>query len=287
MLREPPVSQYSRSRIGLGILELGEWLDPDNDEVPEVVIKEKGENTTLSEGDAEKDDDGKYSFIIGQGVTEALGDYEATWTYTLEGFDRVAITGFEVVRPMLYFEMLRDFEKQIVFDVYHHVGNMFDSVNGGPYLWEVIQSDFNPFEDIARIMMNEGVSYINFTHAPPMNPPFVVGIGSTSGSFPEDMGAVLEKATYVEFLNHLGRSYLEQPEKVNINIPREDRTKYRDMYRQEADREQKTLDQWVKLFKRKYLVGTRRALLVAGGNYPRSFMNPARPHWMYSMSRGF
>lgn len=282
-MRRRPISQYSSEYIGVATYENGELADPDNQQVFLSVTRDGVE--IIAQTPATRDDVGLYSYLLTSSDNATKGDYTVTWTYQMNGQNREFTDTYTVTDPMPYWDGLSADERSLAFNVYHKVSDTFDSMEGGPYLWELYQTQWNAFETIAQLMVNDAVTYINFTGQPAFIPPFVVG-NADGRTFPEAWYGLLERAAYVEFLRHISRSYIEQPAVVGVDAGRLDRRDYRDRWLQEWRDEKEMLDNMLKMFKRKFLVGgTKRAMLLGGGAIPRLLSVPARPHWRYANAR--
>lgn len=283
-IRDRPVSQYSAEKVGISIYHNGALADPDGG--VELGIERERDALVLlrSNTPADRDGVGIYSYQLDSSITAEKGSYVVTWRYSISGVDRQYEGRYDIVDVMDFFDMLNDEEKALVYSIYHKVSDTFDSREGGPYLWEVLQLQFNAFEAIARFMVTDAMDYINYTFQPAFNPPFTVGAGSAH-PFPVGWYGMLSKATYVEFLKHLSRSYIEIPAAEGVSVARLNRTRYRQEWQQEAKDEKAILDSMLKQFKRQYLLGTSRSLLLGGGMLPYMFGNPARPHWIYPAAR--
>lgn len=280
-MRERPIGRFSTESLGLAIFSGADLVDADAE--PGVVIMDTDSDTEISSGNSTREDTGLYVYSLSPSDTADKGNFRATWTYEVGGLDRIFEDDFKVTDPMPFWDRLTYAERDVVANIYHKVSDAFDSREGGPYLWELYQTQWNAYETIARLMSTDAVSYINYTFQPAFIPPYQVGTGA-SKAFPEQWSGLLERATYVEFLKHISRSYIEIPVPQGVTTARLDRTGYRREWKAEADEEKKIMDQMLRMFKRKFLVGTSRAIMMGGGSIPFRWMSPARPHWMYSIS---
>lgn len=283
-MRKRPVSQYASERVGIAIYEAGVLTDATGDVTLEVI--REGAASTVGPGQiADRDDLGLYSYVLTSTNTSAKGDCEIIWDYTVAGQTRQYHEFFTVTDPMPYWDSLESAHRDLVLDVYHKVSDTFDSKEGGPYLWELYQTQWNAFETIARLMTTDAVTYINLSHQPAFVPGYNVGAGMEK-PFPEGWFGLLLKATYVEFLKHISRSYIEIPALAGSNAARLDRSRYRQEWSAEYKMEKEELDQMLRYFKRKFLVGSRRSLLIQGGAFGRMAFGgaAARPHWAYSVA---
>lgn len=282
-MRDRPIAQYTEERIGVAVYLNGALQDPDSNIVTlEVGRIVNGVDQVVVPGTtlAQRDGLGLFSYLLHPMQVATKGRYKVTWKYGITGASREFVDFFTVTDPMPFWDTLNAIQREMVVNIYDKVADNFDSSEGGPYLWEVYQSQFNAFETIARLMCTDAITYINFTKPPAFSPPYVVN-DPTGKQFPPQWFGLLEKATYTEFLKHISRSYIEVAQVVGIGAGRLERRDYRDRWQTEYKEEKVMLDNMLALFKRQFLLRTKRSLLVAGGIVPRMFVNPARPHWVY------
>lgn len=275
MPRLRPIPQYSDSKLGVSISSRGELVNAD---VPPTVILsdyDSGEVLFPSE-QSTQEGTGLYVVHIPYDLTTELRKVRATWNYSVDGNERVFEEGWQVYGPMETWNGLRDSEKVLVDGIYDRVANAFDSREGGPYLWEVWQSHFNPYE-VAAQSLGWGAEWLNYYG----QPVFSWQIGNEAQSpYPEKHMGLLERIAYWEFLKHLSRSYIEIPDAPGVTVARLDRRRYRDEWAKEAKAEEDLLLPLVRMLKRAYLF-RNRSLLVAGGAFPVKLFNTTRPMWLY------
>lgn len=304
MARRDTVSQYSTDTIGIGIYEGSQYVDADGDEsYPEGVvlisIRNEDTETDVISGDPvpgfeelgngvlegiSHDGLGLYSYSLNTLVTSIKGNYTARWAYQINGQPKIFEYRFAVVDPQPFFDSLDPAQKQMVDNIYHRVSDGFDSTVGGPYLWELPQSSFS-YETIARLMVVEAMNLINFSKPKAFIPPYGIGATSTKPIPPAWYGLV-EKAAAYELYKHLARSYLEIPAPVGVNVAHLDRREYSDRWMKMAAFEKEELELQLRMLKRAFQYGVMtRSSLVAGGIFPVSYLNPARPRWPYVLTR--
>lgn len=283
-MRLDTISQYSQDQIGVAVVEGNTYTDADAN-VTVSILRVADLVEVVTDGVATHDDTGLYSYVLTLStVTAAQGKYRASWAWQIGGDDRAFVYEFEVVDPQPFFDSLSADQKQLVDNVYHHVADLFDSTVGGPYLWELPQTIFG-FETVARLVVVDAMTYINFASPKAFIPPFTVGI-NTPKPFPIGWYGLLEKAATFELFKHLATSYIEIPDAVGVNVARLDRRDYYDRWTRRAAQEKDELDHMVKMLKRDMRFGVKsRSLLLAGGIFPVSYLNPARPRWPYVLSR--
>lgn len=284
MARRDTVSQYSTDTIGIGIYEQNQYVDADNQEVFVSVLREDNESIIIENDMATRDDLGLYSYALSPIITSIKGDYTVTWSYTVNSMQKEFKYQFKVVDPQPFFDSLDPAQKQMVDNIYHRVADGFDSTIGGPYLWELPQSSFS-YETIARLMVVDAMNLINFSKPKAFIPPY--GIGATSGKqIPPAWYGLVEKAASYELYKHLARSYLEMPNPIGVNVAHLDRTLYSQKWMQMAEFEKEELEYQLRMLKRALQYGVRtRSSLLAGGIFPVSYLNPARPRWPYTLTR--
>lgn len=281
MARRDTVSQYSTDTIGIGIYEGNQYADADGD-VLISVLREKNsteDETMVIENEVATSDPGLglYSFNLTVPITSIKGDYTATWTYSVGGVEKEFKYSFTVVDPQPFFDALKPEQKLMVDNIYHRVSDGFDSTVGGPYLWELPQSSFS-YETIARLMTVEAMNLINFSRPKALN--------LTIQSVPPNWYGLVEKAAAYELYKHLARAYLEIPAPVGVNVAHLDRREYSDKWMRMADYEKQELEIQIRIAKRTMMYGVRtRSSLLAGGIFPVSYLNPARPRWPYVLTR--
>lgn len=283
MARRDTVSQYSTDTIGIGIYEQNQYQDADGDVLVSVLREET--NTLVIDGEvATRDDLGLYSFALTVPVTSIKGDYTAAWHYEVNGTSKEFKYQFKVVDPQPFFDSLDAEQKQMVDNIYHRVSDGFDSTIGGPYLWELPQSSFS-YETIAKLMVVDAMNLINYSKPKAFVPPY--GIGATSAKpIPPAWYGLVEKAASYELYKHLARSYLEIPNPVGVNVAHLDRRDYSDRWMKIAMIEKEELELQLRMLKRAFQYGVMsRSSLLAGGIFPVSYLNPARPRWPYVLTR--
>lgn len=283
-MRSQPISQYSSTEIGIATYDSGELADAQGAVTLFVQARLDGRAVVPGLTEADHDGTGLYSYRLTPNDTAVRGEYDVTWVYTMGGEERRFASSFTVVGEQPYWDSLDDEQRRIVENVYHRVSDAWDSTVGGPYLWELPQSNFG-LETIARLMATEAVTYINLHKPKAFIPPFTVGAGGGK-PFPVAWYGLLEKATFWALCKHLSRSYLEQPNPENVATARLDRRDYYSKWKDVAAGEKAELDPMLAMLKRQYSYGVRsRAQLVAGGIFPISYLDPARPRWPYVAAR--
>ena len=283
MARRDSISQYGQDTIGIAIFENNVYLDADS-AVTLDVRRESDQVLVVDDGVATHDGLGLYSYVIGYEITADKGDFTAIWNYQVDTEDRTFEYRFTVVNPQPYWDSLDGKQKGVIENIYFKLSDGFDSTIGGPYLWELPQSSFG-FETIARLTVVDGMNAINYEGPKAFQQPYSFGTGGNR-AIPEGWYGLVQKAGFYETLKHLARSYLEIPIATNVPTAYEDRTRYSEMWMRIADKEGEELLRQIHMIKRAMAFGVKtRAQLVAGGIFPISYLNPARPRWPYVLTR--
>jgi len=288
MARREPISQYSTELIGIIISDSGMPEDADAD-VTLTIVRESDNEVLVLDAIATHEPAptpallGHYSYSMTPLITNQKGNYTITWKYTLGGDPREFPYQFMVVTPQPYWDSLNAKQKGVIENIYFKLSDGFDSTIGGPYLWELPQSNFG-YETIARLTIIDGMNAINFEGPKAFQQPYSFGPGTRQ--IGEGWYGLVQQAGFYETLKHLSRSYLEIPQATNVPTAYEDRTRYSEMWMRLAEAEGERLLRQIHMIKRAFAFGVKaRAQLVAGGIFPISYLNPARPRWPYVLTR--
>jgi hypothetical protein len=281
-MRVRPVPQFAPEPVGLLIYQNGVLVDPDANEVTLEVANTDNNTIVVPAGTvATRESTGKYSFTLNSEQTSIKGYYLITWTYSMDSSPRLSTDDFEVTGQMPYWQSLSYEERQLAVNVFNRIDGSFDSTQGGPYLQEMKQSNFNAYEQVSFIMTTETVDYCNFEFQPVFQPAYEIGIGANA-PWPPNWYGILTSQTYAMTLKHVARQYIEQPLPEGMNAAWLNRRDYYDRWMELYKIEKEIADKQLRQMKRTYMVGSKRSMLVAGGLIPRMFINPARPHFMYA-----
>lgn len=243
-----------------------------------------GELLLEADGDSIKRDAvGHYHFPLDAGITGEKAYLTVVWTYTVEGHTTTYLEHLEVREAMPTYDALTDAEKVIVEQVSWMFADLHDSTNGGPHLLEPFQSHFG-FERIAQLMHTAAV-YLN-TGAAPMTMWFI-GRGAGRRRTPTEMHGMLLRATYLEVVKHLMRSYVEIPEFRSMSVTYTDRQQYMQRWQSIYQTEKPDFDRALKLAKRAYLPLGRSSVLVAGGIYGGGAKGPFFPGMYAAQVRSY
>jgi hypothetical protein len=277
-----PVPQFSAEPIGIMIYQNGVLVDPDSELVTLTVTNTDNNTIVVSAGtESTRESTGKYSFTLNSEQTSVQGNYEVTWSYSLNSSPRLSTDTYEVTEQMPYWSNLTYDERQLVVNIANRILRSFDSTQGGPYLQDMQQSNFNAYEEIAFILSTETVDYCNYEFQPVFQPAYEIGIGANA-PWPSNWYGVLSSQAYAMTIKHIARQYIEQPTPEGMNAAWLNRRDYYDRWFKLYEVEKEISDKQLRQMKRAYMVGSKRSMLVAGGLIPRMFINPARPHFMYA-----
>lgn len=139
-------------------------------------------------------------------------------------------------------------EQQTILDLaWLKVEDGFDSMPGGPYLYEVSKQQFN--EQKMALLMPYALGRINFTIPNPPTPAFDLD------TFPYAQHHVLfAQAMVLEIILHLIRSYVEQPDPLGSgNITWLSRKEYEQRWQEVYKLEQEQFMNMLRVFKRSQL----------------------------------
>ena len=281
-MRVRPIPQYAVEPIGIMTYSLGALADPDNQQVYLQVVNTDSNTVIVPSGtQAAYESTGTYQYTFNSSQTAIQGNYAANWSYTISGSPRLYTENFVITDQMPYWSNLDATTRELVTGIVHRLDKSFDSTAGGPYLQELNQSGFMMYEEVAMVMQDETMDYINFEFQPIFTPSYQIGMNSVV-PFPTTYYGVLATQTYAHFLKHIARNYIEQPSPQGMNAAWMDRRDYYQRWWQLYLFDKEVADKQLRQMKRNYMVGSKRSMLVAGGLIPRMFTNPARPHFQYS-----
>jgi hypothetical protein len=281
-MRVRPFPQYAVEPVGIMTYSQGVLTDPDNQLVTLSVINSDNGTVVVAPGTAATyESTGTYQYMLNANQTSIQGNYNVTWNYTISGSPRIYVDQIVITDQMPYWSNLGYDERQIVTGIVHRLDKSFDSTAGGPYLQELQQSGFMMYEEVAMVMQDETIDYINFEFQPIFSPAYEIGLNAQV-PYPSTYYGVLASQTYAHFLKHIARNYIEQPSPTGMNAAWMDRRDYYQRWWQLYLFDKEVADKQLRQMKRQFMVGSKRSLLVAGGLIPRMFTNPARPHFQYA-----
>lgn len=281
-MRVRPFPQYAVEPVGIMTYSQGVLTDPDNQMVTLSIINSDNGTVIVPAGtEATWESTGTFQYMLTANESSIQGNYNVTWSYTISGSPRVYVDSIVITDQMPYWSNLGYDERQIVTGIVHRLDKSFDSTSGGPYLQELQQSGFLMYEEVAMVMQDETIDYINFEFQPIFSPAYEIGLNAQV-PYPSTYYGVLASQTYAHFLKHIARNYIEQPTPQGMNAAWMDRRDYYQRWWQLYLFDKEVADKQLRQMKRQFMVGSRRSLLVAGGLIPRMFTNPARPHFQYA-----
>jgi len=280
-MRQRPIPQYAAEPVGITTYVSGTLSNPDNQYVWLSITNSDNGVVVLASGQAIYESLGTYQYTLNSNQTSIQGNYTVIWNYSINGSPRKYQDNFVITDQMPYWSNLDTQTRQMVTNIVHRLDKSFDSTSGGPYLQELQQSGFMMYEEVAMVMQDETMDYINFEFQPIFSPAYEIGMNATV-PFPTTYYGVLATQTYAHFLKHIARNYIEQPTPNGMNAAWMDRRDYYNRWWQLYLFDKEVADKQLRQMKRQYMVGSKRSLLVAGGLIPRMFTNPARPHFQYA-----
>jgi hypothetical protein len=161
----------------------------------------------------------------------------------------------EVYRTIPFGELTP--EQQFTIDLaWLKVEDGFDSMPGGPYLYDISRKNFN--EQKMSLMFPYALERINYTFPNPPSPTF------TLNDFPwTEHHTMMAQALTLEIIHHLIRSYVEVPLPIGSgNITLLDRTTYTTRWREIYTAEEEQFKNALRVFKRGYMqLGKARGLV--------------------------
>lgn len=259
------VSQFGTDAIGIEVHKAGALADADANEVTVRMTTldysaDPVVGSIIFERSALHPATGVYETILASAETATPGLYLTTFSYELDGAP-IAVTGIvEIGRASPYYDSLDIGMKGIVESAWLRFADLFDSPNGGPHLQVYFQARFdrNRMAQLLRL----AVGRLN-TVAQPHS---TYTVDDPSNLFPiSTWGALLEHALYIETIKHLRRSYVEQPEAVNVTVARQDRRDYLARWGEILRDEEADLKGELDTFKIANMGLGRPRVLVSGG----------------------
>lgn len=211
---------------------------------------------------------GKYDFSIGPEHTSQRGLLTAEWTYKVGGKDFTFIDNLQVLNHMPLYDSLDDERRHIIEQVSWMIGDFYDSTEGGPHLIDEFQTRFD-YERMT-MLMGRAVVRMNTTGFPVQSwsiTPQNSTTAANAGYPPSIFSGLLVLGTYLEVIRHLRDSYVEIPNRPNMNVTYTDRRDYSQRWSQILASEWPEYVKMVKMNKRKLLNLGRGSILVAGGIY--------------------
>ena len=283
-MRLRPVPLYADGYpIGVAIFNNGVLTDPDNDIVHLQVVQPSSNTIIVASGTlSTRQGVGLYQYLLSNNQTTVPGINQITWSWTASGIPVTFVDSYyQASDTMYYYSGLTEAQRNIVVGIGHRIDRSFDSSYGGPYLQDLPQSGMNLYEDIAMVWTNETMDYINYEFQPVFNPAWGVGVNAVA-QIPQQYAGMVNSQVYAHFIKHVARNYIEQPMPENMTAVWNNRRDYYQRWWSLYLFDKEIADKQLRQVKRWYLVGSKRAMLVAGGILPRAFVNPANGSAMYA-----
>lgn len=187
-------------------------------------------------------------------VTDVAGLYKALVHFTLDGPIRKSqLLTFEALEGLG--NVIETTEDVAIDRAWMMLEDCFDSQLGGPWLRDMTLAFFNR-DKMAKLIPN-AFTRINYTYYP------VTNYNETTWDWTND-GALFAQALLVETINHLIRSYTEQPLPTGSPITWMNRTDYANRWKLVLDMEEAKLKTWLDTWKVQFFGFGRGAYIIGG-----------------------
>lgn len=258
------ISQYSQDLLGYSVYLNGALADPDDNRVTVILIREADDAVVLSRA-TERHALGQYQTLLSSVETSVPGNYRVRFDYTVAGVDQTFGGLVLIGQASPSYDSLPAEFKTVVDQVWGWFEDLFDSPDGGPHLATYFQTKFDRGRVAQR--MRTALGRLNTVSQPFQTYTLDPAEGAV---FPlGTWGPLLERATAVEVIKHLRRSYVEQPLFMGGNVTRLDRRDYMDRWGEILDDEEASLKGQLDTYKMSAMNLGRPAVLVSGGVYGR------------------
>jgi hypothetical protein len=157
-------------------------------------------------------------------------------------FDKPSIAGI-ATDPSYVSDPLTEAQERVVREAWVKFDDLFDSRFGGPHLKDRSKTGFDAAK--TSLLLGYAMARINYG-----NPP----LDFDQDTFPYETDSVLlSQALVVEIIKHLMRSYTEQPTPTGSGYARLARQDYLQKWAQILETEEKTYEDMVRMFRRRFL----------------------------------
>jgi hypothetical protein len=270
------LSRYVPTTLEVSIYQGGEVGDPD-DQALAFTMVDVLDQPVFSDRAATRVDEGVYSIVLNSDDVATPGLYDLVGSYALDDVDQTLVVGVEVGEGGAY-DALNDDMRAMVERVYWRFADLFDSPAGGPHLQVYVQTHYGR-NRMAQALAT-AIGKINV-----MGQPFQ---SYSVEDFPVDTwGGLAEQMLYVEVVEHLRRSYTEQPNDSGVNVAMADRRDYWSRWGTILAEAKADLKPMISTFKIRHMgLGRAPRLLVSGGVFGsapgrRPPVNAARPRFQW------
>lgn len=202
---------------------------------------------------------GVYRLILSSVETATPGLWYIIVTYNLGGIPQTYRIDIEIpVSTSSVYESLTNEARGVVDSVWWRFADMFDSALGGPHLKEYAQSNFG--RETLGQLYTLALNHLNTSAQPTQS------FSVLANDFPfAQFGGLLELGVYIEAIKHLIRSYVEQPEAMNVTTARLDRRDYMQRWADVLAIELDDYKRQLAVFKMYFLGLGNSAVLISGG----------------------
>lgn len=273
------LSQYKPDHVGIQIVTADGLTDVDGNNVTAMLTMTDTNEVVFTGRDLDHEETGTYGMDLSSSDVRFAGPAVIVYEYSINGAPDSSTVALEIGPPAPAYDILNEDVKGVVEQVVARLADLYDSPYGGPHLQVYIQTHFGR-QRVAQLL-TLGLGVLNTTSQPYSS--FSVAPGGKA--FPvAQWGALLEKATFIEVLKHLRRSYVEQPSPEGVGVARLDRRDYLSRWGEILNDEREDFKPMLETFKMSQMGLGHVSVLVAGGAYGMAgafapLSMPARPRY--------